>query len=212
MKAIFQTLREVLITLVMVLGVAALAVAIVQPGLFAKRLAHIMSAFEDEGFDVKLKTPFADADFTRLTGEMKESDAELLYARQRIADLNAMLAALQARTEEGGVVLPEPIEEPIIVAPPEPWVVIAGSEKDLDSQRNELRLLQRSGFPDAVILKSGRWYQSAVIYPDQEAAEAGLDDISGIVGARRGAYIRALDILCPSMTAITGQKDVFSCN
>jgi hypothetical protein len=212
MKAIFETLREVVITLVIVLGVAALAVAIFQPGVFAKRLAHIMSSFEDEGFDVKLKTPFADADFERLTGEVKETDVELLAARQRVIDLTSILAALRARTEQEGAVLPEPTDQPVLVAMPQPWVVIAGSETDLDSQRNELRLLQRSGFTDAVILKSGPWYQSSVIYPDQEAAETGLAEVTEIVGTKRGAYIRALNILCPDMAEVAGQTDVFSCN
>ena len=158
----------------------------------------------------------------------KEGIETILELRDRVARLRAENDALATELPDNArpsvptvapapapeppeTVDPPPAPEPEITAAPSKWVVIAGAERDLGSQRHELRRLQRGGFADALILKSGNWYQSSVIFPDRAAAEAGLREVSEIVGANRGAYIRAMDVYCPERTPVEGQPDVFAC-
>lgn len=112
------------------------------------------------------------------------------------------------------IIAPPPVivPAPVVEQAPEQWVVIAGAERDLASQRAELDALHRAGLTDAVILKTGGWYQSAVIYSDRAAARTALAAVSEVVGANRGAYIRALSVLCPDRSASETEPDVYTCN
>lgn len=227
-KNLFETVREIAWAVVVVLGVAALLAAVIEPTIFARQLSRIFNALETEGFDVKLKVPFAEASFDRLADQVASTDAELLEARRQIDKLTAEVVTLRVGTGESpgiatppgeyGSALPTKplaeapvIEVPVIAAPTAEWAVIAGAETNLESQRAELRRLQRAGFAEAVILKSGRWYMSAVVFPDRASAEVGLRDVSAAVGTNRGAYIRAMEVMCPDRTGIVGERDVYDC-
>lgn len=226
-KNLFETVREIAWAVVVVLGVAALLAAVIEPTIFARQLSRIFNALETEGFDVKLKVPFAEASFDRLADQVASTDAELLEARRQIEQLTVELLTLRAGADSPAVpptsggptisALPPmtsaevpAIEIPAINTPAE-WAVIAGAETNLESQRAELRRLQRAGFAEAVILKSGRWYMSAVVFPDRASAEVGLRDVSAAVGTNRGAYIRAMEVMCPDRTGIVGERDVYDC-
>lgn len=236
MRQLFETMREIAWALVVVLGVAALATAVLQPRIFAARLAGVFDALEREGFDVKIKTPVGEASFDRSKAEQLEnSDETILALRDEVASLQE--ENLRLRGPDTGAVEPPPVvaepdvtpppplptepdvdEQPVIVPPgpmvPETaqWVAIAGAETLLSSQREELIRLQSGGFPEAVILKSGKWYQSSVIFPDRATAEARLPEVAQVIGVNRGAYLRALDVMCPVRTPVEGEPDVFSCN
>lgn len=225
MKAFFQSLREILWTLIAVLGAAALFAAVLLPAQFAGKLAGIFDALESEGFDIKIKTPIGEASFDRVKDlQLENTDRQVLELRDELAAARVQIALLD--TGPGGPPPPIPAppdpsdgsgqpevpEAPVLELAPEEWVVIAGAERDLGSQRSELDALRRAGFSDAVVLEYGGWFQSAVIYPDKAAAEAALADVAAVVGAGSGAYIRALSVMCPAPSEVTGQPDVLVCN
>ena len=222
MKAFFQSLREILWTLIAVLGAVALFAAVLLPAQFAGKLAGIFDALESEGFDIKIKTPIGEASFDRVKDlQLENTDRQVLELRDELAAARLQIALLDTGPEGPPPPIPAPsdpsgepgvAEAPVFELAPEEWVVIAGAERDLGSQRSELDALKRAGFSDAVILEYGGWFQSAVIYPDKAAATAALADVAAVVGAGRGAYIRALSVMCPAPSELTGQPDVLVCN
>ncbi|PWR03292.1 hypothetical protein DKT77_07445 [Meridianimarinicoccus roseus] len=230
LKSVFTTLRELLWTLIAVLAALALFGAVLAPAEFAGRLAGIFDELEGAGFDIKIKTPVGEASFDRAKAQqLVNSDREILDLRAELEAARGRIALLEATAPSTPTVVlppaplpetvpesrPELVIDPLIDPVPgqagEPWVVIAGTERDLDSQRNELDALRRAGFGDAVILNSGGWYQTAVIYPDRAAADAALPRIAEVVGAGRGAYVRALDVICRDPAEVAGVPDLLAC-
>jgi len=222
MRDLFVTLREFLWTVIAVLAAGALAAAVIVPAQFADRSARVFEALQDEGFDIKIKTPIGDASFARVKQEIAESDAQALDLQRQLELAQAENARLETLVAQGStsgstlgslVVPREPDVAPIVEWAPEPWVVIAGTQRSLDGQRVQLGLLRDAGIDNAVILQVDGWYQTAVIYDGgRDAAEAALDRVSGVVGASRGAYVRALDRVCPDMTETPGDPDLWRCN
>lgn len=218
MKDFFVTLREFLWTVIAVLGAGALAAAVIVPGQFADRSARVFEALQDEGFDIKIKTPIGEASFARVTQEIAESDAQALELERQLAtvrDENARLQTLLAQTSKPRpLVVPDaPEVAPVVEWAPEPWVVIAGTQRSLDAQRVQLGLLRDAGIDNAVILQVDGWFQTAVIYDGgRAAAEDALARVSDVVGASRGAYVRALNRVCPIMTETPGDPDLWRCN
>jgi len=223
MRDLFVTLREFLWTVIAVLAAGALAAAVIVPAQFADRSARVFEALQDEGFDVRIKTPIGEASFARVTQEIADSDARALELQRQLEDAQAETARLQdvvAQAAEAGfavvpeesVILPEDgAREPAVA--PEPWVVVAGTQRSLDGQRVQLDLLRDAGFETAVILQVDGWFQTAVIYDGGRAeAEAALARVSDVVGARRGAYVRALNRICPVMIETPGDPDLRRCS
>ncbi|MGS4945657.1 hypothetical protein ACVDG3_09280 [Meridianimarinicoccus sp. RP-17] len=222
MKAFLVTLREFLWTVIAVLAAGALAAAVLIPAQFADRSARVFEALQDEGFDVRIKTPLLEADFTRVTQEIADSDSRVIFLEERLAEMqaqnNSLWTAIDAAAEAGfDVEIDVPVSEmqegegePSASTPP--WVVIAGTQRSLDGQRAQLGLLQAAGIEDAVILQVDGWFQTAVVYDGgRAAAEAGLARVSEVVGANRGAYVRALDRICPSHEETPGDPNLWRC-
>lgn len=214
---IFATLREFLWTLIAVLAALALIVAVVFPAHFASRAAGIFDALEKVGFDIKIKTPIGEASFESVKDQqLVASDTEILGLRDALAAAQVRLAEFEGNSpfESGDIDAPiiAPLPKGFFESAPEEWVVIAGTERDLESQRDELNALKRAGVADAVILNYNGWFQTAVIYPDKAMAQSGLARVSEVVGASRGAYIRALTVVCPVWSEQAGSPDVRVCD
>ena len=217
MRDLFVTLREFLWTVIAVLAAGALAAAVLVPAQFADRSARVFQALQDEGFDIKIKTPIGEASFARVKQEIADSDAHLLSLQAELDQVradNASLRTTLAAAARDGAVPPDLgiAEQPVIEQAPEPWVVIAGTQRSLDGQRVQLGRLRDAGIDDAVILQVDGWFQTAVIYDDgRGAAEAALARVTDVVGASRGAYVRALSRVCPGMTETPGDPDLRRC-
>lgn len=237
MRDLFVTLREFLWTIVAVLGAGALAAAVIVPAQFADRSARVFEALQDEGFDIKIKTPIGEASFARVKQEIADSDAQALDLQRQLQAVTFDNIRLQNRVqnlvalaEDAGISIVQ--EEQMIemaddgqdgdpqdggdqrdAADPEPWVVIAGTQRSLDGQRVQLGLLRDAGIDNVVILQVDGWFQTAVIYDGGRAvAEDALARVSDVVGASRGAYVRALNRVCPDMTETPGDPDLWRCN
>jgi hypothetical protein len=221
MKAFLVTLREFLWTVIAVLGAVALAAAVLVPAQFAERSARVFEALQNEGFDVRIKTPLLEADFTRVTQEIADSDSQVIFLEERLAAMQAqnesLWTAIDAAAAAGfDVEIDAPVtevQEGEGAASMPPWVVIAGTQRSLDGQRAQLELLQAAGIENAVILQVDGWFQTAVVYDGgRAAAEAGLARVSEVVGANRGAYVRALDRICSSHEETPGDPNLWRCD
>lgn len=222
MRDMFVTLREFLWTVIAVLAAGALAAAVLVPAQFADRSARVFEALQHEGFDIKIKTPLGEASFARVKQEIADSDARIIQLEQDLGQARGELERLNAAAEaisNAGVDIEElysdwnTIEPNVLLPRPEPWVVIAGTQRSLDGQRVQLARLRDAGIENAVILQVDGWFQTAVIYDGgRDAAQAGLDRVSGVVGADRGAYIRALNRICPVMIETPGDPDLWRCS
>jgi hypothetical protein len=224
MKAFLGLFREFLWTAIAVLAAVALAAALLVPARFADRSARVFEALQNEGFNVRIKTPILEAEFTRVTQEIANSDSQVIFLQEQLEDMraqnNELWAAIDAARAAGFDGGPEREASEIREgegegeqATPVPWVVIAGTQRSLDGQRVQLDLLRRAGIDNAVILQVDGWYQTAVIYDQgRDAAEAALVRVSEVVGANRGAYVRALNRVCPSHAETPGEPDVWRCS
>lgn len=215
MKAIIATTRELAVALLILMGVGAFISAVLFPAIFARHAAQVVDALETEGFDVQIKTPIGEASFDRVKAiQLERSDDEILTLRTQLMQANAKAAALantiDVARDRGAEIGPTP--EAFVEAPPTEWVVVAGATQSLERQRDTLRLVRDAGFPDAAVLHSGNWFQSAVVFPTRAEAEDALSELREVRGVDDGAYIRALSVYCPGMAPVPGEPDVFDCD
>lgn len=219
MKGFIETLKA--LAQAVTLGVGALAILcfVFFPGFFAERLGLTLQALDREEVTAKIKLPLLEAQLRQAREQITESDT------RATAMLESIERALPAEPviegpgpDEPLIVLPAP-DEPVVelpmVEPSEPlrggdWVVIAGAEKSLTSQRVELAKLQSAGF-DAAILQSGDWFQTVVPYDTKVSAEANLGAITSVVGEIRQPYIRSLYVWCRTRSAVPAEPDVYRC-
>ncbi|MCR9088334.1 MAG: hypothetical protein NXH97_16515 [Rhodobacteraceae bacterium] len=218
MKSFIETLKA--LAQAVTLGVGALAILcfVFFPGFFAERLGLTLQALDREEVTAKIKLPLLEAELRRVKDELTESDTRATAMLESMEN-GPPVDAIIVPPDDGTVIDPPGTDEPIvevpIVEPLEPlfggdWVVIAGAEKNLTSQRVELAKLRSAGF-DAVILQSGEWFQSTVPFATKLEAEANLGAITSVVGETRQPYIRSLAVWCRTRTEVSGEPDVYRC-
>jgi hypothetical protein len=75
------------------------------------------------------------------------------------------------------------------------WAVVVSADKEVDLAQYEVDVLKRIGFPKAEIVERRGWLRTVVLFPNQNDADAALDQIRQ--RRRNTAYIATMTHWCP---------------
>ncbi|MEM8959362.1 MAG: hypothetical protein AAGC86_16300 [Pseudomonadota bacterium] len=218
MKSFIETLKALAQAVTLAIGALAILCFVFFPSFFAERLGLTLQALDRQEVTAKIKLPLLEAELRRVKDELTESDVRATAMLESLENSVPVDAIIVPPDDITGIDPPgtdEPVVEVPIVEPSESllggdWVVIAGAEKNLTSQRLELAKLRSAGF-EAVILQSGDWFQSTVPFATKREAEANLSAITSVVGEIRQPYIRSLAVWCRTRTEVPSEPDVYRC-